>query len=279
MEMIYAVQRYAATRPWAKRVGQLYAREVQQTAAQQQVQELVGRELTRAAQVYPAVAARTASEQRLADAYGQFCRHGKLMAHLEDGLMQALRHTRAPGHLPDRLQLPAAAFYLHVDGAEGGAFVMQMPGRQEVALLLLRADFSLAGADWLADVEDSLALQLAYPGELAAPLAAVAAPWRGLLTAVLNGLALMTQPRLLLVRGWEGSAPSDSVALAMHPACAKSRQKGRSQLLQAGYQEVSYCRLDGVATLPGDYATPGYWRRQAVNDAQGGARLVWVMPR
>lgn len=156
---------------------------------------------------------------------------------------------------------------------------MQMPGRQEVALLLLRADFSLAGADWLADVEDSLALLLAYPGELAAPLAAVAAPWRGLLTAVLNGLALMTQPRLLLVRGWEGSAPSDSVALAMHPACAKSRQKGRSQLLQAGYQEVSYCRLDGVATLPGDYTTPGYWRRQSVNDTQGGARLVWVMPR
>lgn len=277
--MIYAVQRYVATRPWAKRVGQLYGQVVHQAVAQQQGLELVQRELARAAQVYPAVAERTATEQRLADAYGQFCRHGKVMAHLEEGLMQALRHTRVPGNLPDRLQLPAAAFYLHVDGAEGGAFVMQVPDRQEVALLLLRADFSLAGVDWLANVEDSLALQVNYPGELTEPVAAVAAPWRGLLMAVLNGLALLTQPRLLLVRGWEGSAPPAGVALAMHPACAKSRQKGRSQLLQAGYQEVSYCRLDGVATLPGQYATAGYWRRQAINDAQGGARLVWVMPR
>lgn len=277
--MIYAVQRYAATRPWAKRVGQLYGQAVHQAVAQQQGLELVQRELARAAQVYPAVAERTATEQQLADAYGRFCRHGKVMAHLEEDLMQALRHTRVPGNLPDRLQLPAAAFYLHVDGAEGGAFVMQVPDRQEVALLLLRADFSLAGVDWLANVEDSLALQVNYPGELTEPVAAVAAPWRGLLTAVLNGLALLTQPRLLLVRGWEGSAPPAGVALAMHPACAKSRQKGRSQLLQAGYQEVSYCRLDGVATLPGQYATAGYWRRQAINDAQGGARLVWVMPR
>ncbi|WP_089083173.1 hypothetical protein [Aquitalea magnusonii] len=278
MEMNYAVQRYAATRPWARRVGQLYTQAVQAEAVQQEGMALVARELERAAQVYPAATARIAIEQRLADAYGQFCRHGRLMAHLDDKLMLALAHTRLPGNMPDRLTLPAEAFYLHA-AALGGAFVMHLPASNAVALLLVHADFSATGSDWLADAEHSLALLVNYPGELAAPMATVAAEWHALLSTVLGGLAVMTQPKLEMLRGWEEAAPADAVALASHPTCAKSRKKGRSQLLQAGFQEVSYCRMAGVAEAGTGYANQGYWRRQALSDAQGGSRLVWVMPR
>jgi len=159
MGMIYAVQRYAATRPWARRVGQLYSQAVPAETPQHEAQELVQRELERAAQVYPAVSARIAIEQRLADAYGQFCRHGRVMAHLEDELMLALAHTRLPGNMPERLTLPADAFYLHA-GEQGGAFVMHLPASHAVALLLVHADFSATGSDWLADTEHSLALRL-----------------------------------------------------------------------------------------------------------------------
>jgi len=107
----------------------------------------------------------------------------------------------------------------------------------------------------------------------------VAPQWHGLLTAVLGGLALMTQPRLEMIRGWEQAAPADAVALASHPACVKSRKKGRSLLLQAGHQEVTYCRMAGLAAAGSGYASQGYWRRQAMSDAEGGSRLVWVMPR
>ncbi len=276
--MLYAVQRYAATRPWARRVGQLYTQAVQAEAVQQEGMALVARELERAAQVYPAASARIATEQRLADAYGQFCQHGRVMAHLDSGLMQALSHTRLPGNMPDRLTLPAEAFFLHA-GEQGAAFVMHLPDSRAVALLLIAADFSLPGSDWLADTEQSLALLVNYPGELAAPMATVAPEWHALLSTVLGGLAVMTQPRLEMVRGWEESAPADAVALASHPTCFKSRKKGRSQLLQAGFQEVSYCRMAGVAEAATVYTSKGYWRRQALSDAKGGSRLVWVMPR
>lgn len=276
--MLYAVQRYAATRPWARRVGQLYTQAVQAEAVQQEGMALVARELERAAQVYPAATARIATEQRLADAYGQFCRHGRVMAHLDSGLMQALSYTRLPGNMPERLNLPAEACYLHA-GDMGGAFVMHLPDSRAVALLLVGAEFSMPGSDWLADTEQSLALLVNYPGELAAPMATVAPGWHALLSTVLGGLAVMTQPRLEMVRGWEEAAPADAVALASHPTCVKSRKKGRSQLLQAGFQEVSYCRMAGVAEAGTVYASQGYWRRQALSDAQGGSRLVWVMPR
>lgn len=276
--MLYAVQRYAATRPWARRVGQLYTQAVQAEAVQQEGMALVARELERAALVYPAATARIATEQRLADAYGQFCRHGRVMAQLENGLLQALAHTRLPANMPERLTLPADAFYLHA-GEQGGAFVMHLPASNAVALLLVGADFSAAGCDWLADTEQSLALLVNYPGELAAPMATVEPQWHALLSTVLSGLAVMTQPKLEMVRGWEQAAPADVVALASHPSCVKSRKKGRSQLLQAGFQEVSYCRMAGVAGSDTAYASQGYWRRQAVSDAQGGSRLVWVMPR
>ncbi|NWK79996.1 hypothetical protein [Aquitalea sp. LB_tupeE] len=276
--MLYAVQRYAATRPWARRVGQLYTQAVQAEAVQQEGMALVARELERAAQVYPAASARIATEQRLADAYGQFCRHGRVMAQLDSGLMQALEHTRLPANMPERLSLPANAFYLHA-GEQGGAFVMHLPDSRAVALLLLAADFSLPGRDWLAQGEQSLALLVNYPGELAAPMATVAPEWHALLAMVLGGLAVMTQPKLEMVCGWEEAAPAELVALASHPTCVKSRKKGRSQLLQAGFQEVSYCRMAGVADTGTAFASQGYWRRQALNDAQGGSRLVWVMPR
>ena len=280
MEMNYTVQRYAATRPWARRVGQLYAQAVQLETAEQEVADLTRRELERAAQVYPAAALRIESEQQLARAFGLFCRHGRLVAHLEDGLTQALAHTRVPAHLPERLCLPADAFYLHIADREcGGALLMQHADDGAVELLLMRGDFSRAGTDWLTDAGDTLSLSLSYPGELSTVVAGVEAAWQPLLLAVLNTLALMTQPRLQLVRGWEAAAPEPALALAMHPSCAKSRQKGRSQLLKAGYQEVSYCRMDGVSLSMSDYASQGYWRRQALNDAQGGSRLVWVMPR
>ena len=276
--MLYAVQRYAATRPWARRVGQLYTQAVQIHAAQQESMALVQRELERAAQVYPAAVARIAIEQNLAYAYGQFCRHGRVMAHLDSGLMQALAHTRLPGHLPERLNLPAEAFFLHA-GALGGAFVMHLPERAAVALLLLDAEFSAPGRDWLADSQQILTLQLDYPGELTVPMATVAPQWQALLSTVVGGLAVMTQPKLEMVRGWEQAAPADVVALAGHPTCVKSRKKGRSQLLQAGFQEVSYCRMPGAGEADAPYVSQGYWRRQALTDMQGGSRLVWVMPR
>jgi hypothetical protein len=275
--MLYAVQRYAATRPWARRVGQLYTQAVQAEAVQQEGMALVARELERAAQVYPAATARIASEQRLADAYGQFCRHGRVMAHLDSGLMQALSHTRLPAIC--RIGSPACRSLLLACRRAGRCLCHASAGKPCGCPVAGWCRFSLPGSDWLADTEQSLALLVNYPGELAAPMATVAPEWHALLSTVLGGLAVMTQPKLEMVRGWEEAAPADAVALASHPTCVKSRKKGPQPIVAgrfSGSQLLPHGRGGRAGTA---YASQGYWRRQALSDAQGGSRLVWVMPR
>lgn len=139
--MVYAVQRYAASRPWAKRIGQLYAQAAQPSAARKEMKEVIKRELERAAQVFEVRQQTIVAELALAESWGCFARHGRVISHLDDALAQALAHTRLPSHLPDTLILPADAFFLHVP-AGGGAFVVHQPERKVLLLTLVGADFS-----------------------------------------------------------------------------------------------------------------------------------------
>ncbi|MEO9382755.1 hypothetical protein [Chromobacterium phragmitis] len=274
--MEYAVQRYAATRPWAKRVGQLYVQTVQAAEARAQMKDVIKRELERAAQVFEIPQAAIVCELALAEAWGHFVRHGRVISHLEAALASALAHTRQPSNLPDTLNLPAAAFFLHVPG-EGGAFVAHQPERKALLLTLVRMGFAPDGVNWLQAADQVELVRVEYPGELAAQLGGVAEEWLSLLSSVLNGLAMMTQPRLELAKAWESAAPADWVADAAHPSCAKTRQKARSQLLKSGFGEVTFCRVADL--VGGEYASQGYWRRQAFGEEKANSRLVWVAPR
>ncbi|KMN34925.1 hypothetical protein VI26_13440 [Chromobacterium sp. LK1] len=275
--MVYAVQRYAASRPWAKRIGQLYAQAAQPSAARKEMKEVIKRELERAAQVFEVRQQTIVAELALAESWGYFARHGRVISHLDDALAQALAHTRLPSHLPDTLILPADAFFLHVP-AGGGAFVVHQPERKVLLLTLVGADFSLEAAQWLQGSDGVEALAVSYPGELAPQIAAVAERWQPLLASVLNGLAMMTQPKLELELAWQAGAPQQWVEQAAAPSCVKTRQRGRSQLLKAGFSEVSYCRITELGAAEA-YATQGYWRRQAFGEAKANSRLVWVAPK
>ncbi|WP_019102827.1 hypothetical protein [Chromobacterium haemolyticum] len=275
--MMYAVQRYAASRPWAKRVSQLYVQALQPSAARKEMKEVIKRELERAAQVFTVKQQTIVAELALAESWGCFARHGRVISHLDDGLVRALAHTRLPSQLPDTLNLPADAFFLHVPGG-GGAFVSHQPERKALLLTLVEEGFSRDAAQWLHESDAVEALLVTYPGELAPQITEVAERWQALLAAVLNGLAMMTQPKLERELSWQSGAPESWVEQAGTPTCAKTRQRGRSQLLKAGFSEVSFCRipeLDAAQT----YATQGYWRRQAFGEAKANSRLVWVAPK
>ena len=275
--MEYAVQRYAATRPWAKRVGQLYVQAAQVAEARAQMKDVIRRELERAAQVFEIPQSAIGCELALAEAWGHFVRQGRVVSHLRDELALALGQTRQPGNLPDTLALPAEAFFLHVPG-EGGAFVAHQPERRALLLTMVRMGFAPDGVNWLQAADQVEVARVEYPGELAPQLAEVGETWQGLLTAVLNGLAMMTQPKLERVKGWEAGAPAEWVAAAGHPTCAKTRQKARSQLLKAGFGEITFCEVADLAA-GADYSSQGYWRRQALGGDKGHSRLVWVAPR
>ncbi|QEL55608.1 hypothetical protein [Chromobacterium paludis] len=275
--MQYAVQRYAATRPWAKRVAQLYAQAVQAAEARKQMQDVIKRELERAAQVFDIPQSAIVTELALAEAWGHFARQGRVVSHLDDDLAKALAHTRQPGNLPDTLVLPADAFFLHVPG-EGGAFVVHQPERRALLLTMVRMGFAPDGVNWLQAADQVELVRVEYPGELGPQLGEVEAGWQVLLAAVLNGLAMMTQSRLSLAKAWEAAAPAQWVADAAHPACAKTRQKARGLLLKSGFGEITFCRVEDLAPAEA-YAMQGYWRRQAFGEDKAHSRLVWVAPR
>ncbi|POZ60834.1 hypothetical protein [Chromobacterium alticapitis] len=275
--MQYAVQRYAATRPWAKRVAQLYAQTVQAAEARAQMKDVIKRELERAAQVFDIPQSAIVTELALAEAWGHFARKGRVVSHLDSGLAAALANTCQPANLPDTLMLPADAFFLHVPG-EGGAFIVHQPERRALLLTLVRMGFAPDGVSWLQAADQVELVRVEYPGELAPQLAEVAAEWHALLSSVLNGLAMMTQPKLNLSKEWEAAAPADWVAAATHPTCAKTRQKARGQLLKGGFGEITFCRVDELDEAA-VYEAQGYWRRQSFGEDKAHSRLVWVAPR
>lgn len=280
MKRQYGVQRYALTRPWAKRVGQLCSQAGSARLAEEGVDELVGRELARVAQVYGEAAGVVEAERALARAYGHHVRHGRLIAEFDEGLARALAHTRLPSNLPDTLILPADAFFLQVTGeASGGAFIHHLPASHQLELVLVQAAFSGQGTNWWQIPEPVLALNIGYPGELVPQLDGVPAEWRPLLESVLNGFAMMTQPKVGLETVWEAGSPEEWVTEATHPVCPKARQKGRGALLKAGFIEVTRCQVPELPALDGEVGSAGYWRRQALGDDKSRSRLVWVAPR
>ena len=280
MSIQYGVQRYALTRPWARRVGQLFSQPGSTALAEDGVAELVGRELARVAQVYGEAGGVPEAERALARAYGHHVRHGRLIAEFDTGLVRALAHTRLPSNLPDTLTLPAEAFFLQVTGeASGGAFIRHRTDAGQLDLVLVQAAFSGQGTNWWQVPEPLWTLTVSYPGELAPQLDGVPAEWRPLLEAVLNGFAMMTQPKVTLEPVWEAGSPPEWVAAAGHPSCPKSRQKGRSALLKAGFIEVTRCQVPELPMLDEEVTSAGYWRRQALGDDKSRSRLVWVAPR
>lgn len=275
--MLYAVQRYAATRPWAKRIGQVFTQQIRPQAAVKEAADIVKAEMKRAAQVYAIASSAKDTELLLAQGFGYFIRHGRLMCHVEEAVAQALAATRIPSHLPSTLVLPAESFFLHVDGEQGGgAFIAHDEESHTLEFILVSHQFSQDPSRWLSD--SLMSLSIGYPGELAAQVEYVPETWKPLLAAVLNGLALMTQPKAVLEKAWEPTAPARDVILATDPGCEKTRKKGRSSLLKAGFAEVAYCRMPEVIGAEA-YQTQGYWRRQAFGEAKQLSRLVWVMPR
>ncbi|MXR37169.1 hypothetical protein [Craterilacuibacter sinensis] len=277
MAMQYAVQRYAATRPWAKRAGQIFSQTLKMEQASEELAEVARRELDRAAQVFPVPDAARHSEGLLALAYGCFVREGRVIVHFEPALTAALAHTRLPSNLPDTLALPARACFVHVDGL-GGACLYHDEADAALDLVLMGDTLGLDSTSWLVEAEVIASLRISYPGELAEQIAAVDEAWQPLLAAVINGLALMTQPRASLVRTWESAAPQEMVVQANDETSHKARQKARSMLLKEGFSEVSYCRVEDLPALDAPQ-TQGYWRRQAFGEGKAHSRLVWVLPR
>ncbi len=277
MSMPYAAQRYAATRPWAKRAGQIFSQTLKLEDASAGLAEAVRRELERAAQVFAVSEETCRNEGLLALAYGCFVRGGRVIAHLDGALAEALAATRLPTQLPDTLRLPAEACFLHVEGL-GGAFLYHDSRDAALDLVLVGAALGDDSTAWLEEAEPMIALRVGYPGELAPQLAEVPEAWQPLLNAVIGALSVLTQPKAELAREWEASAPAELVAAAASGATPKARQKARSALLTQGYVEVTHCRYPELAAGV-TYGTQGYWRRQQFGEDKANSRLVWVQPR
>ncbi|MGL6070888.1 hypothetical protein [Craterilacuibacter sp.] len=245
--------------------------------ASEELAEVARRELDRAAQVFPVPDASRHNEAMLALAYGCFVREGRVIVHFESALTEALAHTRLPSNLPTTLNLPARACFVHVAGL-GGACLFHDETDAALDLVLVRDSLGLDSTLWLVEAEAIASLRISYPGELAEQIAGIDEAWQPLLAAVINGLALLTQPRATLVRAWESAAPAEWVAQAHDETNHKKRQKARSTLLKEGFSEVSYCRVDDLPALE-QVHTQGYWRRQAFGEGKIHSRLVWVLPR
>ena len=108
--------RYQASRPWARRVAQLFAQARQAEDACTQAGQLVQRELAQLAGLYSINDTQRETEFVLAEAYGLFVRDGRRVYACDAVLATSLRHTRPLAALPAQMALPEGTFLLSLPG-------------------------------------------------------------------------------------------------------------------------------------------------------------------
>lgn len=268
--------RYQASRPWAKRVAQLFTQLAGREEACAQAAQVVQRELAQLAELYTINDTQRETEFVLAEAYGLFVRDGRRAMAFAPDLAQALQHTRPLAALPAVLPLPAGTFLLSLPGEAGSAaaYVTHDAAAQRLDILLLMPDFAPAGVPCHQRMEAVLTLGVAYPGSVQVPDSPALASWKPWLESLFAGLAMLAQPQLTLAAQWQ-PAPSAADAQLLQSGSARDKQRVRAALLKSGAQEVLLAQRAGLLPLDGTVKA-GYWRTQA---GKAGERLVWVAPR
>lgn len=244
--------RYAASRPWAKRVAHLFEHGGKTAVAD--CDALLRRTLQAAPGGVGQDAPRQEAEGLLAQAYGHFVRHGRQLLQCEATLDAALAATHPPKSLPSAPTLPLAACFIALpDGC--GAHV-HADGEGTWQVLMLAAGFAQENSAWWQQSAEVLALTLRGGDSLQLPDIPAVQPWRAALLSLFNHLALLTQPRCQL-------------AAAISPV-------EQADALRRGELPVRLLSWGGELSQSEAYGKEGYWRRQAT---AGTERLVWVPPR
>lgn len=277
--MDFHSSRYQASRPWAKRIAQVFQQATSVSQACSDAASIVQRELEQAASLYQLNDTQRETEFVLAEAYGQFIRDGRRIYALVPALQAALAHTRAPAALPSQPTLPTGTFMLQLVhcGQHSAAFVTHDATAKRLDMLLLQPDFAPADKPWFARMEAALTLGVNYPDSVQVPDTPALAHWRPWLQAAFGTLALLTQPRLQLDSSWLQPLPAAASALLAN-GNQKERQKLRAEQLKQGNQEVLQASMPGLPASWPQTVRAGYWRSQAGKNAQA-EKLVWVAPR
>lgn len=277
--MDFHSSRYQASRPWAKRIAQIFQQATAVSQACSEAAGIVQRELEQAASLYNLNDTQRETEFVLAEAYGLFMRDGRRIYVLEPSLQTALTHTRAPTALPSQPALPGGTFMLQLThcGQHGAAFVTHDATARRLDMLLLQPDFAPADSPWFARMEAALTLGVNYPDSVQVPDTPALAGWRPWLQAAFGTLALLTLPRLQLSNSWLLPLSATENALLANGS-QKERQKLRAEQLKRGNQEVLLASMPGLPASWPQTMRAGYWRSQAGKNAQA-EKLVWVAPR
>lgn len=244
--------RYAASRPWAKRVAHLFEHGGKTAVAD--CDALLRRTLQAAPGGAGQDAARQEAEGLLAQAYGHFVRHGRQLLLCDAALDAALAATHPPKALPPAPTLPLAACFIALPDGCGAYVRRDEEGAWQV--LMLAAGFAQGNSAWWQQNAEVLALTLRGGDSLQLPDIPAVQPWRAALLSLFNHLALLTQPRCQL-------------AAAISPA-------EQTAALRRGELPARRLSWGGELAQSEAYGKEGYWRRQA---AGGAERLVWVPPR
>jgi len=244
--------RYAASRPWAKRVAHLF--EHGGNSAVADCDALLRRTLQAAPGGVGLDTTRQEAEGLLAQAYGHFVRHGRQLLRCDAALGAALAATHPPKALPATPTLALAACFIALPDGSGAYVHRDEEGAWQV--LTLAAGFAQGNSAWWQQNAEVLALTLRGGDSLQLPDIPAVQPWRAALLSLFNHLALLTQPRCQLAAA---SSPAE-----------------QAEALRRGELPVRRLSWEGGLESPATFGKEGYWRRQASGAAE---RLVWVPPR
>ncbi|MDC7700285.1 hypothetical protein [Vogesella indigofera] len=244
--------RYAASRPWAKRVAHLFEHGGKTAVAD--CDALLRRTLQAAPGGVGMGATRQEAEGLLAQAYGHFVRHGRQLLLCDAALGAALAATHPPKALPATPTLPLAACFIALPDNCGAYVHSDEEGAWQV--LMLAAGFAQGNSGWWQQNAEVLALTLRGGDSLQLPDIPAVQPWRAALLSLFNHLALLAQPRCLLTAA---SSPAE-----------------QAEALRRGKLPVRRLSWEGDLVQSEAFDKEGYWRRQTTGAAE---RLVWVPPR
>lgn len=234
---------YVNSRPWAKRVSNIYQREG--ARAKDIAREDVARAVRSSPLRMQDLEERTELECELAHAFGRYVQSGRKFCQLDVALLKALDASALPARVPDLSPVKGESFYCVLD-EQCGVYIDIAADGQSARLLLVKAIG--AKESWWQQADEVLTLGLAVHDELHLPEQSSIERWWLPLNRVLKIVALLTQKHLQ----WQ-EVVSEEV------------QFGR------GYELCWASELSASEVLTG-----GYWRRQG---EVAGGRLVWIPPK